>query len=297
MFIDRRQPGSLTALPTDRTAEDRLLLPALADLHELFADVLALEQPEEGVGGALQPVDNALLVLEIAAFDEAPEPLQCVAPAVLTAGSPSKPLYSPALDTVAMASDPRCPECDSPVGMTSQYCMHCDAEFDSPVADDTDGNTPADGEPADDGDARSVSVDLTAWERRLAGWLGPDGWIDNSLTIVVAVAAGTVLGPLTAVVLGLLTGSLWSVAVGLGVWLGATASLANQRTVYGAVRGGCFGIAGLLLVLPVAFVLWVSERPLAQLDAFLAFELIVGLVVGPLLVVAILAGRLRRKIT
>ncbi|MFC6952644.1 hypothetical protein [Halorubellus litoreus] len=51
-------------------------------------------------------------------------------------------------------SDPRCPECGEPVGLTSTYCMHCDAEFDSPanVGDDSAAD---DGLGSDDpGDAR-----------------------------------------------------------------------------------------------------------------------------------------------
>ena len=208
-----------------------------------------------------------------------------------------------------MASDPRCPACGSPVGMTASYCMHCDADFDAPVgvddttgasADDTsdDDTTGASADDiSDDDTGGGDSATLTTWEQRFARWLGPDGWIDNSLTIVVAICVGLVAGPLTAIVLALFTGSLWSLAVGVVAWLGTTAHLANQRTVYGAVRGGCFGVAGLLVVLPVGFVLRVSENPLAQLDVLLAFELLAGTVAIALLVVGVIAGRLRKKIT
>jgi hypothetical protein len=107
-----------------------------------------------------------------------------------------------------MATDPRCPECNEPVGTTASYCMHCDAQFDAPVdASDSDSETPTGGTdiPADDGSTdgtgtaesdRSVSTDLTTWEQRLSRWLGPDGWIDNSLTIVLAIGASFVIGPL-----------------------------------------------------------------------------------------------------
>jgi hypothetical protein len=207
-----------------------------------------------------------------------------------------------------MATDPRCPECDEPVGTTATYCMHCDAEFDAPVdAGDTDseiarGDTgtqtsddTVDGAGTAESD-RSVRTDLTTWEQRLSRWLGPDGWIDDSLTVLLAIGAGLVIGPLTIIVLALLRGSLWSLAVGFVVLNGSIAHLANQRTVYGTVRGGCFGISALLVVLPVGFIIWISENPLRQLNVFLAFELTVGFVVVPLVVVGTLVGRLRAKV-
>lgn len=205
-----------------------------------------------------------------------------------------------------MVTDPRCPECDEPVGTTASYCMHCDAEFDAPVnAGNTDSETvtghtetPADDSPTDDTEVEESSQPgntLTTWEQRLSGLLGPDGWVDNSLTIVIAMGAGFLIGPLVAIVLALLTGSFWSIAVGFVVLIGSTAFLANQRTVYGTVRGGCFGISGLLVVLPVGFIYWISDRPLTQLDVFLAFEFAVGLVAVPLVILGILAGRLRTK--
>jgi hypothetical protein len=197
-----------------------------------------------------------------------------------------------------MVTDSRCPECGDPVGKTASYCMHCDAEFDTPVAGG-DSEKRAGDDPTDDTET-AVSDDtyettLTTWEQRLSRWLGPDGWIDNSLTIVIAIGVGFLLGPLAAIVLALLTGSLWSIVVGFVVLIGATAFLANQRTVYGTVRGGCFSVSALLVILPVAFITWVSERPLTQLDVFLAFEFSVGLVVVPLVVIGTLAGRLRAK--
>ena len=36
-----------------------------------------------------------------------------------------------------MVSDPRCPNCDGKVSATAMWCMHCGADFDSPVDADT----------------------------------------------------------------------------------------------------------------------------------------------------------------
>jgi hypothetical protein len=84
--------------------------------------------------------------------------------------------------------------------------MHCDAEFDAPVGAD-DGETltddtetqgsasPTVGTETAESD-QSTETKLTTWEQRLSRWLGPDGWIDNSLTIVLAIGAGFVIGPL-----------------------------------------------------------------------------------------------------
>lgn len=37
------------------------------------------------------------------------------------------------------AADPRCPDCDGPVGITAEHCMHCGATFRRPV--DAEGDT------------------------------------------------------------------------------------------------------------------------------------------------------------
>lgn len=203
-----------------------------------------------------------------------------------------------------MTTDPRCPECDRPVGIRSTYCMQCGAEYESPArveSDQDNTETPKSNDlspnTGDQDGQHSSGFELTTWEQRLRMWVGPDGWIDNSLTIALSIGAGLLMGPLAGVIVALVTGSLWSLGIGIVVWLVATAYLANHRTVYGAVRDGCFGVASLLFILPICFIYWVSENPLNQLDVFFSFELLVSLVGIPLLIIGILSGRLQTKTT
>jgi hypothetical protein len=60
---------------------------------------------------------------------------------------------------VSAPKDPVCPACGEPVGATSQYCMHCDSEFDAPV---DAGNTEERAEPErDGGNATAASANST----------------------------------------------------------------------------------------------------------------------------------------
>lgn len=203
-----------------------------------------------------------------------------------------------------MTTEPRCPECDKSVGIRSSYCMHCGAEYESPVGVesdqdviDTQESNDLTTETGDQDSRQSTRFELSTWEQRLRTWIGPDGWIDDSLTIVIAIGAGLLMGPLAGLIVAMATGSLWSLGIGVVVWLGATAYLANHRTVYGAVRGGCFGVAGLLFIVPIFFIYWVSESPLNKLDVFFSFELMVSLIGIPLLIIGVLSGRLQSKVT
>lgn len=202
-----------------------------------------------------------------------------------------------------MTSNPQCPDCGEPVGMTATYCMHCDAEFDAPVSAEASADAPGHTDAADASGADSptaggaASPDLQSWEERVATWVGPNGWIDNSLTIVIGVVAGVGIGLLTTVLVALLTGSLWALAVGFLTLAGGTAYLANHRTVYGAIQQACYMIAPLLLAIPISFIIWIAEDPLSQLDTLFAFELVIGIVAVPLLLIGKVAQRLETKMT
>lgn len=141
-------------------------------------------------------------------------------------------------------ADPRCPECDGPVGATPVYCMHCGADL---VADSPDS---ADVTDADDfgreGGAPSDSTDVGH-----DGLLDPDGTIDDSLTVVVGVLGGGVVGLLTFVLFGLATASAWSLFLGFIAGLGATVHLIRRRSVGDAIARAGYGIALLVFVFPV----------------------------------------------
>lgn len=185
--------------------------------------------------------------------------------------------------------------------MTATYCMHCDAEFAAPVGAEESADSPSHTDTEDVSGTDSLTVsgavspDLNGWEQRVATWVGPDGWIDDSLTIVIGTAAGVGIGLSTAILVAMLTGSLWALAIGALTWAGGTAYIANNRTVYGALRGACYILAPLLLSIPIGFIVWIAENPLSQLGTLLAFELVVSIVAVPLLGIGRIAERLAAK--
>jgi hypothetical protein len=76
--------------------------------------------------------------------------------------------------------------------------------------------------------------------------LDPDGLVDNTLTIVVAIASGLIIGLISTIVSVALFGGV-GLLVGLLVWLVGTAYISRQRTVQGALSIGAYGVAAALL--------------------------------------------------
>jgi hypothetical protein len=231
--------------------------------------------------------------------------------------------------------DPRCPECDGPITVSSTYCMHCGADLDGEGttgnvddsadvsdADDvprgSDGqDAAAGGTDADGGDtavggigtgrrgptAGGAGAGGAAEASRVDGWadtfrrhLGPDGVIDNSLTIVLGLVGGIVIGIGTLMLVGIATQSAWSVGVALLVWLTSTAILSRQRTVLGALRLGCYAVATLLVMVPVAAfspVVGIEGGLSSRAVMFLIGEVVLVVPVLLLVVVGFVAGRAR----
>jgi len=79
------------------------------------------------------------------------------------------------------------------------------------------------------------------------GLLHPDGLLDNSLTVVVGIVAGIVIGVISLFVFGIAFGGT-GVLLAFVAWLGSTAYLARRRTVFDAVRDGAFGLAAVLVI-------------------------------------------------
>jgi hypothetical protein len=158
------------------------------------------------------------------------------------------------------ADDPRCPECGEPIGATATYCMHCSADLtaERARADATgDGfwDESADPAGAAAGDATVADdeylLDPSAGDGQL---LDPDGFADNALTAAVGLGGGLVVGVVGTLVLLLLTGSGWAAAFGVVAWLAATAHLVTRRTVQEAFARTAYGVAVVLLLVPlVAF--------------------------------------------
>lgn len=144
--------------------------------------------------------------------------------------------------------DPHCPECGEPIGMTATYCMHCSADLsDEHAAADTDGNQAWD--TVETVTSATTTVDSTgSADDQL---LDPDGLVDNTLTVLVGIAGGLIVGFVGTIVLAVVSGSALALPFGVIAWLGSTAYLVRQRTVQGAVAKSGYAVALVLLLVPV----------------------------------------------
>lgn len=167
------------------------------------------------------------------------------------------------------ADDPRCPECGGRLGQTATYCMHCSADLtEERAAADTDGDgawdrgtaTP-DSRDAGAGNGGSSATEPSGSTAADEGLLAPDGVVDDTLTVVVGIAGGVVVGVVGTVALLAATGSAWAVGFGLVTWLGATAYLVRRRTVQAAVAKTGYAVAAVLLLVPV-----IALSPVVSVD-------------------------------
>lgn len=202
-----------------------------------------------------------------------------------------------------MVSDPRCPACDGHVGATATHCMHCGATFAGPTegrqgddGDDTARSTESTHEPtvptgdSNGGDAAEAGHD--GRRSRLARWMAPDGWLDDTLTVVVGAGIGIVVGFLFFILCLQVLPSDGAVAVvALTGWLGAMGYLIRRRTVYGAVQDGLYASAGLYLLLGLYYV--VTESTDGVVGTLVGTALVFGLPALVVYKVGEVAGRRR----
>jgi hypothetical protein len=80
--------------------------------------------------------------------------------------------------------------------------------------------------------------------------LDPDGLVDNTLTVIVGIIGGIIVGLVGTFALLIATGHGISLLLGFGAWLGSTAVLVRQRTVQGAVSKSAYSVAIVLIVIP-----------------------------------------------
>lgn len=173
--------------------------------------------------------------------------------------------------------DPRCPECGGPVAMTATYCIHCSTDF-SETGPVPGHETAAGGGPTH-GASGTVGTVLTASGTPVEHPLDPDGIMDNTLTVIVGLLGGLIVGVVGTIVLLFLTENLWGVGFGLVVWLGATAYLVRRRYLLDAVAKTAYSIAIVLLFVPL-LALVLDGGLLARGGIFVLLLLIVGIPAG-----------------
>lgn len=175
---------------------------------------------------------------------------------------------------MSATEDPRCPECGEPIGQTATYCMHCSADLSGRAA--TEGTAQSTGT----GTGTGTSTTDAAGEGQL---LDPEGLLDNSLTVVVGIVGGLVIGIVATITLAFLTASGLAL-LGVVAWLVSTAYLARQRTVQGAVSKAAYGVALVLLLVPL-----IPLSPMVDMDPgsrALGFVMLVFLVGTPAAIAA-----------
>ena len=191
-------------------------------------------------------------------------------------------------------ADPRCPECGGPIGVTATYCMHCSADLtEARAAADADEDgvwdqyeTGSGSETAPTTGERTTGQPRTGEEETGGGseeLLDDDGLVDNTLTVLVGIVGGLVVGIVGTVVLLAVTGSGSAILFGLLAWLGSTAYLVRRRTVQGAVSKAGYAVAVVLLAVPL-----VAVSPAVNVDGGIGERL--GGFVVLLVLVAVPAG-------
>ena len=191
-------------------------------------------------------------------------------------------------------ADPRCPECGGPIGVTATYCMHCSADLtEERAAADADEDGVWDqyeaegGSETEPGTGERETGEQVIGERETGGGSGEllddDGLVDNTLTVLVGIAGGIVVGLVGTGVLLAVTGSASALLFGLLAWLGSTAYLVRRRTVQGAVSKAGYAVAVVLLAVP-----FVAVSPVVDVEGGLEGR--VGGFVVLLVLVAVPAG-------
>src|SRR5699024_10400299 len=139
-------------------------------------------------------------------------------------------------------------------GMTSAYCMHCSAdltEYSEQTNVDVDnGRTDTSSPSTQQTPAPSENASVTGGE----SLLDPDGLVDNSLTVVAGIVGGFVIGFIELFVGTAILSVGIGFAIGILVWLGATAYLVRLRTVQEAISKTAYGIA--IAIMPFSLVVF-----------------------------------------
>ena len=82
--------------------------------------------------------------------------------------------------------------------------------------------------------------------------LDPESVVDDTLTVVAGIVAGVVIGVVgTFSLLFASANAVVGLGLGLVAWLGSTAYLVRRRSVVGAISRGAYGVAVVLLLVPL----------------------------------------------
>ncbi len=170
-------------------------------------------------------------------------------------------------------ADPRCPECGGPIAASAATCFHCAA--------DLVGVDPVSPEPAD-ADGRFMGV-ATATGTPVDHPLDPSGAIDDTLTVIVGIVGGCIIGLIATFIALVLTAHLAGALLGLVAWLGSTAYLVRRHYLLDAVAKTAYGIAAVVLLVPTIAVIFegtLYDRGLVFVALFITAAIPAALAAG-----------------
>lgn len=167
--------------------------------------------------------------------------------------------------------------------------MHCGADLDD--ADETARS--ASDERVARRNRRNLETASEADDSADESLLDPDGLLDNSLTVLVGLVGGALVGVLALVLFGIITQSVWGLLPAGLAWMVGTGYLSTRRTVGEAVRYGCYATALLLVLYPlVSFAPATKGGDFAgRVFLFLVAELLFGVFALGLVGVGRVAGK------
>lgn len=173
--------------------------------------------------------------------------------------------------------DPRCPECGGPIAARATECLHCGADLSNsqPLAGTARNHAPGGQSPGADPRGAVSTAAGTPVEHPL----DPEGVMDNTLTVMVGILGGLIIGIIGTVVLLFLTQSAWGAAFGFVAWLGATAYLVRRRYLMDTVSKTAYGITAVLLLVPAIAVVFEGNLA-ARGMGFFVLLLIVAIPAG-----------------
>lgn len=174
--------------------------------------------------------------------------------------------------------DPRCPECGGPIAAKATECLHCGAALST--SDPVPGTEPSDHSKNAQSRGKEASKKVsTASGTPAEHPLDPEGVMDDTLTVIVGILGGLIIGVVGTIVLIFLTESAWGAAFGFAVWLGATAYLVRRRYLMDAVSKTAYGIAVVLLAVPAIAVVFEGDLA-ARAGGFFVLLVLVAIPAG-----------------
>jgi len=160
--------------------------------------------------------------------------------------------------------------------------------------DESAGAEPTAGQPSEPAAGTGESTQQATPESGGDELLDSDGIVDNTLTVIVGIAAGIVVGIVTTITVLVTTQTGWGFLLGLLAWIASTAHLVRRDTVQGAISRGGYAVAIAMLLttlIPLSPLVSVEGGLAGRVEGFVATLILVAFPAGFAAAVGWIAGR------